>query len=186
MISHLSNIPYQFRINLVMNKDTSCNKQSCCLFCLLQYFPYFPIFIYKFSALLETSRYYNCYVQVKNGVSSLYTAHRVIIIFFYLGFFSLKFTIHRTAEEGGGYFFNPSLPFSPASQTLRYWQGKYCRKLTSAQNQQPDSSREPLVPERKPLTTKLSALDFFGESSASLSLILNKYGNIILADNLRL
>ena len=41
-------------------------------------------------------------------------------LFFYLGFLSWTFTIHRTAVEGGGYFFNSSLPFSPASHTLRY------------------------------------------------------------------
>ena len=43
-----------------------------------------------------------------------------LILFFYLGFLSQKFTIHRTAGEQGGYFFNSSLPFPPASQTLRH------------------------------------------------------------------
>ena len=38
--------------------------------------------------------------------------------FFYLGFLSRTFTIHRTAGEVGGYFFNSSLPLPPASQTL--------------------------------------------------------------------
>ena len=38
--------------------------------------------------------------------------------FFYLGFLSQPFTNHRTAGEGGGYFFNYSLPLPPASQTL--------------------------------------------------------------------
>ena len=34
------------------------------------------------------------------------------------GFLSRTFTIHRTAVEGGDYFFNSSLPLPPASQTL--------------------------------------------------------------------
>ena len=42
------------------------------------------------------------------------------IFFFYLGFLSRTFMIHRTAGEGGGYFFNPSLPLPPASQTFVY------------------------------------------------------------------
>ena len=40
--------------------------------------------------------------------------------FFYLGFLSRSFTIHRTVGEGGGYLFNSSLPLPPASQTLRH------------------------------------------------------------------
>ena len=40
-------------------------------------------------------------------------------IFFSLGFLSRSFTNHRTAGEGGGYFFNSSLPLPPSSQTLR-------------------------------------------------------------------
>ena len=41
------------------------------------------------------------------------------VFFFYLGFLSRPFTNHRTAGEGGGHFFNSSLPLPPASQTLR-------------------------------------------------------------------
>ena len=78
--------------------------------------------------------------------------------FFYLGFLSRTFTIHRTAGEGGGYLFNSSLPLAPASQTLRHKPRHYCRELTSAHNEQPDSNQEPLFSERKPLTTKLRAL----------------------------
>ena len=44
----------------------------------------------------------------------------VFVFFFYLGFLSRTFTIHRTAGEGGGYFFNSPLPLPPASQTLRH------------------------------------------------------------------
>ena len=41
-------------------------------------------------------------------------------LFFYQGFFSRTLTNHMTAEEGGGHFFNSSLPIPPASQTLRH------------------------------------------------------------------
>ena len=44
----------------------------------------------------------------------------VVFSFFYLGFLSRTFTIHRAAGEGGGYYFNSSLPLPPASQTLRH------------------------------------------------------------------
>ena len=80
---------------------------------------------------------------------------RMISFFFYLGFLSRRFTNHRTAGEGGGHFFNSSLPLPPASQTLRHQPGDYCRELTSTHSQQSGSSREPLVSERKSLTTKL-------------------------------
>ena len=39
--------------------------------------------------------------------------------FFYLGFFSLIFTIHRTVGEGRSHLFNTSLPLYPALQTLK-------------------------------------------------------------------
>ena len=42
------------------------------------------------------------------------------VFFFYLGFLSRTFTNHRTAGEGGGHFFNSSLPLPPASQTIRH------------------------------------------------------------------
>ena len=44
----------------------------------------------------------------------------VVNIFFYVGFLSRIFTIHRTARESWGYFFNSSLPLPPASQILIY------------------------------------------------------------------
>ena len=57
---------------------------------------------------------------------------------FYLGFLSQKtFTNHRTAGEGGGHFFNSSLPLPSASQTLRHWPDDYCRELTSAHRGEP-------------------------------------------------
>ena len=42
-----------------------------------------------------------------------------LYIFFYLGFLSRTFTIHRTAVEGAGYLFDSSLPLPHGSQTLR-------------------------------------------------------------------
>ena len=61
------------------------------------------------------------------------------ITFFCLSFLSRTFTIHRTVGEGGGYLFNSCLPLL----------------LTSAHSSYPDTNREPLVSERKLLTTKL-------------------------------
>ena len=78
--------------------------------------------------------------------------------FFYLGFLSRPFTNHSTAGEGGRHFFNSSLPLPPASQTRRHQPGDRCRGVTSAHRQQPHANREPLVSERKSLTTKLHAL----------------------------
>ena len=46
--------------------------------------------------------------------------HIFFFFFFYLGFLSRTFTNHRTAGEGGGHFFNSSLPLPPASQTIRH------------------------------------------------------------------
>ena len=40
--------------------------------------------------------------------------------FLSLGFLSQPFTNRRTAAEGGGHFFNSSIPLPPASQTLRH------------------------------------------------------------------
>ena len=40
--------------------------------------------------------------------------------FYFLGFLSRTFMNHRTAEEGGGHYFNSSRPLPPASQTFRH------------------------------------------------------------------
>ena len=85
---------------------------------------------------------------------------------FYLSFLLRTFTNHRTVGEGGRYFFNSSLPLSPASQTLRNQPDDYCRGLTSAHNQQLDLNQEPLVSvsKHKSLTTKLRVLyDLLGK-----------------------
>ena len=70
-------------------------------------------------------------------------------------FFHKHSLFNRTAGEGGGYLFNSSLSLPPASQKLIHQPGDYCRELTSAHSQQPDSNWEPLVYECKSLTTKL-------------------------------
>ena len=83
---------------------------------------------------------------------------QVFFFFFCLGFLSRTFTSYRTAGEGRGHSINSSLPLPSASQTLTHQPGDYCRELTSAHSQQPDSNREPLASEHKSLTTKLRAL----------------------------
>ena len=65
--------------------------------------------------------------------------------FFLSGFSFTNIHDSQDSREGGGYLFKSSLPFPPASQTLRRQPDDYCRELTSAHRQQPDSNREPLV-----------------------------------------
>ena len=85
----------------------------------------------------------------------IYSVNATNFFYIYMDFFSRTFTIHRTAGEKGGYLFNSSLRLPLASQTLRHQPDDYCRELTVAHSQQPDSNREPLVSECKSLTTKL-------------------------------
>ena len=103
--------------------------------------------------------YYKACVHVRTFSGLLFppfalNTERYGVFFFYLGFLSRTFTNRRTAEEGRRHFCNSSLPLPPASQTIRH----LCRKSTSANSQQPGSNREPLVSERKSLTTKLRTL----------------------------
>ena len=57
-------------------------------------------------------------------------------VFFYLGFLSRTFTIHRTAREWRGCFFKSSLPLPPASQALRHYPGDCWRELTKSESSQ--------------------------------------------------
>ena len=57
----------------------------------------------------------------KNKVRFLNSFVSKKIFFFYLGFLSQPSTNHRTAGEGGGHFFNSSLPLPPTSQTLTHY-----------------------------------------------------------------
>ena len=92
-------------------------------------------------------------------ISSYRQKSSIFFIYFFLYvFLSQKFAIHRTTGEGGGYLYNSSLLFPPTSQILIHLQVDYRRELTSVHSYQLDSSREPLVSERKPLTSKLRAL----------------------------
>ena len=45
---------------------------------------------------------------------------RRVNFFFYLGFLSRTFTIHRTSGEGGAYLFDSSVTLPPALQTRRH------------------------------------------------------------------
>ena len=87
-----------------------------------------------------------------------------IYFFFYLGFLSWAFAIHRAAEKGGGQLFNSSLPLAPASRAFRHWPNGYCGELTSAHSYQPDLNWESSISERKSLTTKLHALEGSNET----------------------
>ena len=88
----------------------------------------------------------------------------VLSFFFYLSFVSRTFTNHWTAREGGGHSINSSMPLPPALQTLRHWPDDFRRELL-------DSNLEPLVSERKSLTTKLRALVIDNDSNHLHSLL---------------
>ena len=45
---------------------------------------------------------------------------KIFLLFFYLGFPSQTFMLHRTAGKEGRYPFNSPLQIPPASQTLRH------------------------------------------------------------------
>ena len=53
-------------------------------------------------------------------VTLLQFMYIIFLYIFNLGFLLRTFTNHRTAGEGGGHFFNSSLPLPPASETLRH------------------------------------------------------------------
>ena len=100
----------------------------------------------------------------KQNIAMLFLSAAVLILnaclFFLSGFSFTNIHYLQDSRGRGGYLFNSSLPLPPASQTLRYQPGDYCRELTSAHSQQPHSNREPLVSERKSLTTKLMYIIF--------------------------
>ena len=84
---------------------------------------------------------------------------------FFLSGFSFTY-IHESQDsrrwrEDEGYPFSSFIPLPPASETLRYQLGNYCRELTSTYRQQLDSNQKLLVSEHKSLTTKLRALKTF-------------------------
>ena len=85
------------------------------------------------------------------------------LFFIYLFFCTIWIFFHEDSQFTGqkgkrkGISFNSFLPLPPALQTLIHQPGVYCKELTSAHSQQPESNREPLVAKRKSLTTKLAA-----------------------------
>ena len=112
----------------------------------------------------EEQRFYNTFRSMVSSYPMQTTKEQrccnvfrsMISLFFFLSWFSFT-NIHDSQgnRERVGYLFNSSLTLPPATQTLRHQPGDYCRKLTSAHSQQPESSREPLGSERRSLTTKL-------------------------------
>ena len=86
------------------------------------------------------------------------TCHKAELasFFFLSGFFFTNIMNQRAVEEGVDYFFNSSLPLSPAIETFRHSPGYWCRELTSAHSWQPGSNQKPLVSYWKLLSTKLS------------------------------
>ena len=76
-----------------------------------------PVFtVWMFSQLFENVCLFDKSVKSLRKYNSkhLSTVARVLLLmsqfFFYLGFLSRTFTIHKTAGEGGGYLFNSSVP----------------------------------------------------------------------------
>ena len=78
-----------------------------------------------------------------------------IYLFSYLGFLSQRFTNHRTAEEGEGISLTPHYHFHPLDRHLDINQEITVERspLNIAGNQ--TRNQEPLISERKSLTTKL-------------------------------
>ena len=60
-----------------------------------------------------------------NYIFNLLYYSLILHFYFYLGFLLRTFTNRKTAREGGGRFFNSSLPLPPTSQTLRHQPGNY-------------------------------------------------------------
>ena len=143
------NIPFfefLYIVSLVQNNNCfyiflCCSEQSFLVFI------FFLCLVCFYSNLSYDFQFDMIFVDLYHPMS--------VFLFLCRFFLSRTFTIHRTAEEGGSCLFKSSLPFPFASQTLSHQQSDYCRKLTSAHSQQPDSNRELLVSERKSLTTKL-------------------------------
>ena len=126
-----------------------------------------PFQIYGIDLFQKLELSYQAYrssAEILEGITQTYKFRQ---FFLCLVFLSPTRECFRTAGEGRGYFINSSLPLLPASQTLRHQSGDYCRELTSAHMQQPESNREPLLSERKSLTTKLRALAMFEFSLVS-------------------
>ena len=93
-------------------------------------------------------------------ISSYRQKSSIFFIYFFLYVFFITKIRDSQDNRGRGrlFIYNSSLLFPPTSQILIHLQVDYRRELTSVHSYQLDSSREPLVSERKPLTSKLRAL----------------------------
>ena len=81
-----------------------------------------------------------------------------IYLYFLSGFSFTNILESQDAGKGVGHFINSSLPLPLASQALSHQPDDYCRELTSAHSQQPESNQEPFVSERKSLTTNITLI----------------------------
>ena len=109
--------------------------------------------------------------------------HKYYHFFFYLGFLSQTFTIHRTAGEGGDFIFLTPL----------YHHHSFHRHLNitravteecSAHSQQSNSNRKLLVSERKSLTTKLRTFNHHGKNGCLSP--STQYGFVLFREDLGL
>ena len=82
----------------------------------------------------------------------------LIIFFSMCVFFHEHSPITELQGKGEGISLIPLYHFHRLHRHFDIKPGDYCRELTSAHSQQPDSNQEPLVSKRKSLTTKLRAL----------------------------
>ena len=111
-----------------ISASVSVSWQKYCLenyrgetFCSLLVARYFLLVYLYLSTTLKNSKERKIYFYpMKFILRKLWRKTREVVFSFYLGFLSRAFTIHRTAREGGGYFFKYSLPLPPVSQTLRH------------------------------------------------------------------
>ena len=105
---------------------------------------YLAIVYINFLSLVQSVGRHHCYILIPNehvNENMLDISDETFVFFsffFYLGFLSQTFMIHRTAGEGGSYFFNSSFSLLPTSQTLRPWACNYWGQLNSAHSLQPD------------------------------------------------
>ena len=91
--------------------------------------------------------------------------------FIFLSEFSFT-NIHDSHDSKGRekLFFNSSVPPSQPSQALRHQPDGYFRESSPLHiSQQPESNREPLVSDRKSLTTKLLPKSYVNENTFFLN-----------------
>ena len=104
-------------------------------------------------------------IWLEMRVEPIYQRYFSAFFFFYLGFLSRTFTIHRTADEGGSYFINSSHHFHPLPRHLDIsWvitAGSSPLHIASSRTR----TGSLFISECKSLTTKLRTLNFEMRSS---------------------